>query len=145
MGAATWTLQIISTSCFRAHPRQSTESFPVKKKKNDKRLDRNGSFSTSFAKQVRVIPSMWKSVLLAREKKQYFPNQEFELTLILKNMGQLCEMMIARRAGKGLRLSLDAIRFQRFLLRKNGTDGNKSTCSGRGGPGSSRWQPPSYK
>lgn len=35
-----------------------TESFPVKKKKNDKRLDRNGSFSTSFAKQVRVIPSM---------------------------------------------------------------------------------------
>lgn len=35
-----------------------TESFPVNKKKNDKRLDRNGSFSTSFAKQVRVIPSM---------------------------------------------------------------------------------------
>lgn len=34
-----------------------TESFPVKKK-SDKRLDRNGSFSTSFAEQVRVIPSM---------------------------------------------------------------------------------------
>lgn len=34
MGAATWTLQIISTSCFRAHPRQSRSQ--LKKKKTTK-------------------------------------------------------------------------------------------------------------
>ena len=87
MGAATWTLQIISTSCFRAHPRQS---FPVKKKKTAKGWIETGHSQLHLQNKFEwYLPC--ENQFYLHEKKQCLPNQDFELTLILKNKGQLCQ------------------------------------------------------
>ena len=88
MGAATWTLQKISTSCFRAHPRQSRSQLKIKK--TTKGWIEMGHSQLHLQNKFEwYLPC--ENQFYLHEKRQCLPNQDFELTLILKNKGQLCQ------------------------------------------------------
>ena len=67
-----------------------TESFPVKKKKTAKGWIETGHSQLHLQNKFEwYLPC--ENQFYLHEEKQCLPNQHFELTLILKNMGQLCQ------------------------------------------------------
>ena len=66
-----------------------TESFPVKKKTTKGWIETGHSQLHLQNKFEWYLPC--ENQFYLHEKKQCLPNQDFELTLILKNKGQLCQ------------------------------------------------------